>query len=172
MTQGRILFLIVRLACSYLLKYAVFDSYQPISCNWYHEMGELFHDGGRYHIETSPLICRANQWTGFYMITASVMKWVNRVKEMWEVCYYHFNAPSANPQNVQRQNVFRQQPTNCLSVLDHVVGLARFLRLVLVGVRESIFWSILKYLPYNCLLQVTNKTDSRVSGEGWCISSV
>ena len=33
-----------------------------------------FHDGGRYHIETSPLICSANQWTGFYMITASVMK--------------------------------------------------------------------------------------------------
>ena len=34
----------------------------------------LFHDGGRYHIETSRLICRANQWTGFYMITASAMK--------------------------------------------------------------------------------------------------
>ena len=32
------------------------------------------HDGGRYHIETSPLICPANQSTGFYMITASVMK--------------------------------------------------------------------------------------------------
>ena len=32
------------------------------------------HDGGRYDIETSPLICRANQWTGFYMITAFVMK--------------------------------------------------------------------------------------------------
>ena len=31
-------------------------------------------DGGRYHIETSPLICRANQWIGFYMITASAMK--------------------------------------------------------------------------------------------------
>ena len=27
-----------------------------------------------HHIETSPLVCRANQWTGFYMITASVMK--------------------------------------------------------------------------------------------------
>ena len=25
-------------------------------------------------METSPLICRANQWTGFYMISASVMK--------------------------------------------------------------------------------------------------
>ena len=25
-------------------------------------------------METSPLICKANQWTGFYMITASVMK--------------------------------------------------------------------------------------------------
>ena len=34
----------------------------------------FFHDGGRYHIETSPLICSANQWAGFYMITASVMK--------------------------------------------------------------------------------------------------
>ena len=33
----------------------------------------LFHDGGRYHIETSPL-SGANQWTGFYMITTSVMK--------------------------------------------------------------------------------------------------
>ena len=35
---------------------------------------QLFHDGGRYYIETSPLICRPNQWTGFYMITVSVMK--------------------------------------------------------------------------------------------------
>ena len=34
----------------------------------------LLHDGGHYHIETSPLICRANQCNGFYMITASVMK--------------------------------------------------------------------------------------------------
>ena len=31
-------------------------------------------DGGRYYIETSPLTCSANQCTGFYMITASVMK--------------------------------------------------------------------------------------------------
>ena len=38
---------------------------------------KLFHDGVRYHIETSPLICRANQWTGFYMITTSVMKKLN-----------------------------------------------------------------------------------------------
>ena len=34
----------------------------------------LFHDGGPYHIETSPLIYSANQWTGFYMITVSIMK--------------------------------------------------------------------------------------------------
>ena len=33
---------------------------------------------GPYHIETSPLICRANHWTGFYMIeTSSVMKELN-----------------------------------------------------------------------------------------------
>ena len=35
----------------------------------------LFHDGGRYHIEASPLICSANQWTGFYTITAKSMDW-------------------------------------------------------------------------------------------------
>ena len=35
---------------------------------------QLFHEGGRYHIETSPLICSANQWTGFYMITVSIIK--------------------------------------------------------------------------------------------------
>ena len=35
---------------------------------------QLLHDGGRYHIETSPLICSVNQRTGFYMITAFVMK--------------------------------------------------------------------------------------------------
>ena len=34
----------------------------------------LFHDSDRYHIETSLLIYRGNQWTGFYMITTSVMK--------------------------------------------------------------------------------------------------
>ena len=35
---------------------------------------QLFNDGGCCHIKTSPLICSANQWTGFYMVTASVMK--------------------------------------------------------------------------------------------------
>ena len=29
---------------------------------------------GPSHIETSPLICSANQWTGFYMVTALAMK--------------------------------------------------------------------------------------------------
>ena len=41
--------------------------------NW-DKVSLLFHEGGRYHIETSPLICSANQWTGFCMIMASVMK--------------------------------------------------------------------------------------------------
>ena len=35
---------------------------------------KLFYDGGPYYIETSPLICRANQWTGVYMIVISDMK--------------------------------------------------------------------------------------------------
>ena len=31
-------------------------------------------DGGPYHIETRPLICRTNQWTCFYKIGTSVVK--------------------------------------------------------------------------------------------------
>ena len=34
----------------------------------------LSHDGGPYHIEISPLIFRANQWTDFYILGISVMK--------------------------------------------------------------------------------------------------
>ena len=30
--------------------------------------------GGPYHIETSLLICKANQWTGFYTTVTSVIK--------------------------------------------------------------------------------------------------
>ena len=48
-------------------------------CDW------LFHDGGRCHIETSRLICRANQWTGFYMKTASVMK---ELKKLGSILFY------------------------------------------------------------------------------------
>ena len=35
---------------------------------------ELFHDGGPYHKETSPLIFSANQWTGFYKIGTPSLK--------------------------------------------------------------------------------------------------
>ena len=42
---------------------------------------QLFDDRLRYHKETSSLICRAKQWTGFYMITASIMKELNRKRE-------------------------------------------------------------------------------------------
>ena len=35
--------------------------------------------GGPYHIETSLLICKANQWTGFYMTTTSVVKELKQI---------------------------------------------------------------------------------------------
>ena len=50
------------------------------SWNWRQAASEMtmsnqfFHDGGRYHIETSPLIYSANEWSGLYMIGASIMK--------------------------------------------------------------------------------------------------
>ena len=37
----------------------------------------LTHEGGPYHTETSPLICRGNQWTSFYKIGISFMKDLN-----------------------------------------------------------------------------------------------
>ena len=39
-----------------------------------HDLVYLFHDGGPYHVETSPLIRSANLWTGFFMIGTSVIK--------------------------------------------------------------------------------------------------
>ena len=46
--------------------FSIFPKFKQISY--------LFHDGAHFHIETSPVIFGANQWTGFCMITASVMK--------------------------------------------------------------------------------------------------
>ena len=31
---------------------------------------DFIYKPSRFHIETSPMVCSANQWTGFYMITA------------------------------------------------------------------------------------------------------
>ena len=39
-----------------------------------HRLMNSFMTEVSYRIETSPLICRANQWTGYYMIGTSVMK--------------------------------------------------------------------------------------------------
>ena len=47
---------------------------------------QLFCERGPYHIETSPLICRANQCTGFHMIGTTVMK------ELIVSYYQPFNA--------------------------------------------------------------------------------
>ena len=46
---------------------------------------QLFHKVGRYHVETSPLICCANQWTGFYMIgTFDMKKLKAKSEEFWQ----------------------------------------------------------------------------------------
>ena len=56
------------------------DSYWLIANCFCQEEGSenfptsLFHDGCHYHIETSPLIWSANQWSGFFLIGISIMK--------------------------------------------------------------------------------------------------
>ena len=49
-------------------------------------MHQLFHAGGPYHIEISPLICRINQWAGFYMVGTSVMKDLTKLAKGDLVC--------------------------------------------------------------------------------------
>ena len=47
---------------------------------------KLFQDRGPYHIETSPLICYVNQWTGFYMIKSTVMEELKQYVKRRIVC--------------------------------------------------------------------------------------
>ena len=63
-----------------------------------------FYDGGPYHIETSPLICRANQWTGFYMIGTSTIK---------ELIYLHITFDPHS--EVQRQELLFQVLYNLIT---------------------------------------------------------
>ena len=60
-----------------LILVIIFGIYLISSEHLFFHIYLIFHDGGRYHIETSPLICSVNQWTDFSMITASVMKELN-----------------------------------------------------------------------------------------------
>ena len=39
----------------------------------------FLYDGVFYHIETSPLVCRANQWTGFFTTGTTAMKDLKQV---------------------------------------------------------------------------------------------
>ena len=58
--------------------------------------GELFHDGDPYHTEISPLICRANQWTGFLMIRVSVIKELTNTGFLQNSCSKNFKKSSKN----------------------------------------------------------------------------
>ena len=71
---------------------------------------ELFYDRGPYHIESSLLICSANQWTGFFhMIGTSI------TKELKQVCSQSFLVSSIhwakeNAERLQMQLVFKIKP--------------------------------------------------------------
>ena len=58
----------------------IFISYYPSKTKriFFIMSNELFYDEDHYHIESSPLICRANQCTGFTVIGTLVMKELNK----------------------------------------------------------------------------------------------
>ena len=39
----------------------------------------IFHDGGSYHIETRPLICRENQWAGDWYLHHERVNWLSHL---------------------------------------------------------------------------------------------
>ena len=43
-----------------------------------------FYDGGPSHLETSPLICSENQCSGFYMVGTSLMKELNKNRQIFD----------------------------------------------------------------------------------------
>ena len=51
---------------------------------------QLFHDEGPYHVETSLLICRVNQWTGFYM-TDTVIKEFKEIPQILFECKFFYS---------------------------------------------------------------------------------
>ena len=58
---------------------------------------QLFHDACPYYIETSPLICRTNQWTGFYMIRTSVMKELTPLKNIFGFVIFSEGSETVKP---------------------------------------------------------------------------
>ena len=56
-----------------------------ISLFFFFQLRKLFHDGDPYNLEISRLICSANQWTGFYMIGASVIKELTEISVFFKI---------------------------------------------------------------------------------------
>ena len=79
----------------------------------------LFHNAGTYHIETSPLICCPNQWTGFYVIGTSVLKKLKLLRQLklqFPVSRNHFRLSYSEKEKifslVFRSNILTQYLKN------------------------------------------------------------
>ena len=60
-------------------------SFEDLTSNFRQkDLLKLFHGGNPYHVETSSLICKANQRNGFYMIGTSVMKELTE-QSQWQI---------------------------------------------------------------------------------------
>ena len=97
-----------------------------------------FHDGGRYHIETSPLICRANQWTGFYMITSSVMK---ELIGLWFLKYFYRQRTYLAETKISKQKVTENKKNNHYVWFAHPLNIysCKSKQLVISNTQEAKF---------------------------------
>ena len=123
---------------------------------------KLFQDRGPYHIETSPLICCVNQWTGLYMIKTTVMEELKQYVKRRIICLSSVKANHLNEsslylnrngsimsRNIPIRNFFSilQNIKKILSFFNLFVSNAPFLChlktpeiLMFSRVRERVYW--------------------------------
>ena len=117
----------------------------------------IFHDGGPYHIETSPLICTTNcsaiHWTGSYMIGNYVMKALNSYKTI--SAYRRKSFLFTRYQNWNSDPNFLPQKCS-------LVGPVRF-RKYAMRERKYVFTNLLNYIIFTGKLSLYFST-----GEVYC----
>ena len=74
----------------------------------------VFHEGGPYHTETSLLIPRANQWTGFYMIETFLMK-VLKCLSSWVTMLRHVQRFQSTHNSLWYRGLLRRLTMQCFT---------------------------------------------------------
>ena len=87
----------------------------------------FFHDGDPYHLENSPLICSAIQWSGYCMTKTSTTKKLNVIKPqnlsiksyLIHIKCFNYDLP---------KNDFIQKPSHNITLVHHQILLLMLMK--------------------------------------------